>query len=76
MAALGRNHMVLAPWCDEKEVEEKVKKDSSKGDSMGAKTLNIPFPETTIKIPELKPETKCFVTGKSAKNFALWGRSY
>lgn len=26
--------------------------------------------------PELKPGTPCFVTGKPAKNFALWGRSY
>lgn len=76
MAALGRNHMALAPWCDEKETEEKVKKDSAIGDQMGAKTLNIPFPEMNEKVPELQPDAVCFVTGKPAKNFALWGRSY
>lgn len=76
MEALGRKHMVLAPWCDEKEVEEKVKTDSATGDSMGAKTLNIPFPEVNDVVPELKAGAKCFVTGKPAKNFALWGRSY
>ena len=26
--------------------------------------------------PDLPEGTKCFVTGKPAKNWALWGRSY
>lgn len=75
-AALGKQHMVLAPWCDEEELEEKVKKDTAAVDLPGAKTLNIPFPESNDFVPELKADMKCFVTGKPAKNFALWGRSY
>lgn len=75
MAALDRKHMVLAPWCDEEEVEEQVKKRSATEDAMGAKTLCIPFKENAI-VPELEPDAACFATGKPAKNWALWGRSY
>jgi len=75
IAALDRKHMVLAPWCDEEEVEEQVKKRSATEDLMGAKTLCIPFTENAI-VPELEGDTKCFATGKPAKNWALWGRSY
>lgn len=75
MQVLGRKHMVLAPWCNESEVEEKVKKDSAVGDQMGAKTLCIPFKENPF-LPPLDDETVCFVTGKPAVNWALWGRSY
>lgn len=71
MAALERKHMVLAPWCDEEAAEDEVKKRSATKDAMGAKTLCLPLEQ-----PELKPGTPCFVTGKPAKNFALWGRSY
>jgi prolyl-tRNA synthetase len=57
--------------CDEEEVEDAVKKNSATKDAMGAKTLCIPLEQ-----PELPEGTKCFVTGKPAKNWALWGRSY
>jgi len=71
MAALERKHMVLAPWADEEEVEEDVKKRSATKDAMGAKTLCIPFDQ-----PELPEDAVCFSSGKPAKNWALWGRSY
>lgn len=71
MAALDRNHMVLAPWADEEEIEEEVKKRSCGKDAMGAKTLCKPLEQ-----PELPEGTPCFFSGKPAKNWALWGRSY
>ncbi|CAL8472084.1 g11626 [Coccomyxa elongata] len=71
MAALDRKHMVLAPWADEEEIEDEVRKRSATADAMGAKTLCIPLEQ-----PDLPPGTKCFVSGKPAKNWALWGRSY
>lgn len=64
-------HMVLAPWADEDEVEEDVKKRSATADAMGAKTLCLPFQQ-----PDLPEGTTCFASGKPAKNWALWGRSY
>jgi hypothetical protein len=111
--------MCLAPWADEKEIEEDVRKRSAtvrgsffslkfqsffffglstneeekakrshffffsspfffqsttatkQADAMGAKTLCIPFDQ-----PDLPEGTKCFASGKPAKNWALWGRSY
>jgi prolyl-tRNA synthetase len=71
MAALERKHMVLAPWCDEEEAEEDVKRRSATKEAMGAKTLCLPLEQ-----PELPEGTPCFITGKPAKNWALWGRSY
>lgn len=71
MAALNRKHMVLAPWADEEEVEEDVKRRSASKDAMGAKTLCIPLEQ-----PELPEGAVCFASGKPAKNWALWGRSY
>eukprot|EP00891_Asterochloris_glomerata_P006360 jgi/Astpho2/6360/fgenesh1_pm.00091_%23_8_t len=71
MAALERKHMCLAPWCDEEAVEEDIRKRSATGDAMGAKSLCIPREQ-----PELPEGTKCFVTGKPAKNWCLFGRSY
>ena len=70
-AALGRRHAVLAPWADEKEIEEDVRKRSATADAMGAKTLCIPLDQ-----PPLPEGTVCFASGKPAKNWALWGRSY
>ena len=70
-------HTPLLPHrCDEVEVEKLVKVDSTGLDAngvalMGAKTLCLPLEQ-----PELPPGTKCFKTGKPAKNWALWGRSY
>ena len=71
MKALDNKHMALAPWADEEDVEEDVKKRSVTPDAMGAKTLCIPFEQ-----PELPAGTLCFASGKPAKNWALWGRSY
>eukprot|EP00798_Chlamydomonas_sp_ICE-L_P007522 gene7522-669_t len=71
MAALDRRHMCLVPWADEPEVEEDVKKRSASGEAMGAKSLCIPFDQ-----PELPEGTLCFASGKPAKNWVLFGRSY
>ena len=48
-----------------------MKKRSSSADAMGAKTLCIPLEQ-----PDLPEGTPCFASGKPAKNWALWGRSY
>ncbi|KAG2446146.1 hypothetical protein HXX76_000743 [Chlamydomonas incerta] len=71
MVALNNKHMALTPWADEEEIEEEVKKKSTTPDAMGAKTLCLPF-----EAPPLPEGTKCFYSGKPAKNWALWGRSY
>lgn len=71
MAALGRGHMVLAPWCEEVEVEEGIRKRSTTADAMGAKSLCIPFEQ-----PELPAGATCFASGKPAKSWGLFGRSY
>lgn len=57
-------------------MEKQVKADSAVVDAsgaalMGAKTLCIPLEQ-----PPLPEGTKCFKTGRPAKNWALWGRSY
>ncbi|DBA82977.1 TPA: hypothetical protein ACH3X1_006755 [Trebouxia sp. C0004] len=69
--ALDDKKMVRTPWCDEEEVEEDVKKNSASADAMGAKTLCIPLEQ-----PFLPEGAKCFRSGKPAKNWVLWGRSY
>jgi prolyl-tRNA synthetase len=70
--ALDQKKMVLTPWCETKESEEEVKKRSSEESEGGAaKTLCIPFIQ-----PPLKEGTKCFITGKPATVWVLWGRSY
>ena len=56
---------------DEEEIEEDVKKRSATAEAMGAKTLCIPMEQ-----PELEEGTLCFASGKPAKNWTLWGRSY
>lgn len=71
MAALDRRHMCLAPWCEDMDVEEDVKKRSTTADAMGAKTLCIPFEQ-----PPMPEGTKCFASGRPAKRWTLWGRSY
>ncbi|MCO5591601.1 hypothetical protein L7F22_045590 [Adiantum nelumboides] len=68
--ALNDKNMVLAPWCDDVEVEEDVKA-RTKGDMGAAKTLCMPFEQ-----PDLPEGTICFASGKPAKRWALWGRSY
>ncbi|MED6185820.1 hypothetical protein PIB30_060758 [Stylosanthes scabra] len=68
--ALNQRKMILAPWCDEEEVEADVKA-RTKGEMGAAKTLCSPFDQ-----PELPEGTKCFASGKPAKKWSYWGRSY
>ncbi|XP_059633311.1 proline--tRNA ligase, cytoplasmic-like [Cornus florida] len=68
--ALGQKKMILAPWCDEEEVEKDVKA-RTKGETGAAKTLCSPFDQ-----PELPSGTPCFASGKPAKKWTYWGRSY
>ncbi|TQD83136.1 hypothetical protein C1H46_031298 [Malus baccata] len=70
MEALNQKKMILAPWCDEQEVEEDVKK-RTKGEIGAAKSLCTPFEQ-----PELPEGTLCFASGKPAKKWTYWGRSY
>lgn len=71
--ALEAKKMVLAPWCEEPESEDDVKRKSKEEstEGSGAKTLCIPFEQ-----PPLPEGTKCFITGKPAKSWTLFGRSY
>ncbi|CAM9130129.1 unnamed protein product [Scytosiphon promiscuus] len=81
---LSMNDIVLTPFCNETEWEEKVKKLSraeslkdgeveleTTATSVAAKTLCIPHDQ-----PELPEGTPCFISGKPAKCWVLWGRSY
>ncbi|GAB2226017.1 hypothetical protein Droror1_Dr00021800 [Drosera rotundifolia] len=68
--ALAQKKLILAPWCDEEEVEKDVKK-RTKGEIGAAKTLCTPFDQ-----PELEEGTLCFASGKPAKKWSYWGRSY
>ncbi|KAG0497256.1 hypothetical protein HPP92_001947 [Vanilla planifolia] len=70
MAALNNKKLILAPWCDEEEVEKDVKA-RTKGENGAAKTLCSPFDQ-----PELPEGTLCFASGKPAKKWTYWGRSY
>ena len=81
--ALNQKNLVLTPFCDETEWEEKVKKMSrdeclaggveaaTSATSVAAKTLCKPFDQ-----PPLPEGTPCFVSGKPATTWVLWGRSY
>ena len=83
--ALNEKKLVMTPFCVEDEWEEKVKKMSREQElantgeeeeetcatSVAAKTLCIPF-----KQPELEEGAVCFVSGKPAVKWVLWGRSY
>ncbi|XP_066350975.1 proline--tRNA ligase, cytoplasmic [Miscanthus floridulus] len=68
--ALNNKRLILAPWCDEEEVEKDVKA-QTKGELGAAKTLCTPFEQ-----PELPEGTLCFASGKLAKKWSFWGRSY
>ncbi|KAK3036118.1 hypothetical protein RJ639_031699 [Escallonia herrerae] len=68
--ALGQKKLILAPWCDEEEVEKDVKA-RTKGDMGAAKSLCSPFDQ-----PALPEDTLCFASGKPAKKWTYWGRSY
>jgi prolyl-tRNA synthetase len=81
--ALEKHCLILTPFCDEKEWEEKVKKMSKEealagqeeadtsATSLAGKTLCKPFDQ--LPLPEGTP---CFVSGKPATTWVLWGRSY
>ncbi|UKK00122.2 prolyl-tRNA synthetase [Theileria orientalis] len=78
MEALNKDKVILAPWCEEPETEEEIKQETQKrsannpGGRTGAmKSLCVPLEQ-----PELPEGTKCFWTGKPAKKWVLWGRSY
>jgi len=84
---LDNKFMALTPFCNEGEWEEKVKdmsreeslkkageeggEDLRTSTSVAAKTLCIPHDQ-----PPLPEGTLCFVSGKPAKCWVLWGRSY
>ncbi|KAF5732047.1 bifunctional glutamate/proline--tRNA ligase-like [Tripterygium wilfordii] len=68
--ALNQRKLILAPWCDEEEVEQDVKA-RTKGEIGAAKTLCSPFDQ-----PELPEGTKCFASEKPAVKWTYWGRSY
>ncbi|GAV69393.1 tRNA-synt_2b domain-containing protein/HGTP_anticodon domain-containing protein/ProRS-C_1 domain-containing protein [Cephalotus follicularis] len=70
MVALSQKKMILAPWCDEEEVEKDVKA-RTKGEMGAAKSLCSPFDQ-----PELPEGIVCFASGKPAKKWTYWGRSY
>jgi len=84
--AIGEGKLVLTPFCNEIEFEELVKTKSKEealkalGEEtedekcampVAAKTLCIPFDQ-----PELPEGTPCFISGKPATCWVLWGRSY
>lgn len=86
--ALQEGCMVLTPFCNETEWEETVKTKSREeslalmgleeeaentATSAAAKTLCIPFEFNDKPVDE---GLKCFVSGKPAKVWILWGRSY
>ncbi|XP_038972835.1 proline--tRNA ligase, cytoplasmic isoform X2 [Phoenix dactylifera] len=70
IAALNDKKLILAPWCDEEDVEKDVKA-RTKGEHGAAKTLCTPFDQ-----PRLPEGTLCFASGKPAKKWTYWGRSY
>ncbi|KAF3447399.1 hypothetical protein FNV43_RR12585 [Rhamnella rubrinervis] len=67
--ALSQRKLILAPWCDEEEVEKDVKA-RTKGEMGACKTLCSPFDQ-----PELPEGTLCFASGKPATKWSYWGRS-
>ncbi|CAI0450306.1 unnamed protein product [Linum tenue] len=70
-AALAQKKMILAPWCDEEEVEKEIKERIKDEEGGTVKSLCTPFEQ-----PELHEGTLCFATGKPAKKWTYWGRSF
>lgn len=86
--ALQEGNLILTPFCNEVEWEERVK-DRSREESLAlageeaeaenvatsaaAKSLCLPFEHNQEPIPE---GTKCFISGQRATCYMLWGRSY
>ncbi|KAK6136401.1 hypothetical protein DH2020_029858 [Rehmannia glutinosa] len=68
--ALTKKKMVFAPWCDEEAVEKDVI--TRTNGSMGAaKSLCSPLDQ-----PPIPKGTLCFASGKPAKKWTYWGRTY
>ncbi|KAJ0053289.1 hypothetical protein Pint_00760 [Pistacia integerrima] len=70
VVAVSQKKLILAPWCDEEEVEKDVKA-RTKGEMGAAKSLCSPLEQ-----PEMPEGTKCFASGKPATKWTYWGRSY
>lgn len=82
MSQLNKKNLILAPWCEAIECEEKVKA-RSKEESLAlenegeevltgsAKTMCLPLQQKAIEEGE-----KCFACEAKATKRALWGRSY
>mmetsp|Transcript_5514 Transcript_5514/g.17253 ORF Transcript_5514/g.17253 Transcript_5514/m.17253 type:complete len:528 (-) Transcript_5514:30-1613(-) len=86
MVKIADGKMCLTPYCNEKEFEELVKtkskeeaiaaqggeeEDERSATQLAVKTLCIPY-----DAPPLPEGTKCFISGKPAICWTLWGRSY
>jgi len=80
--ALNKRKLVLAPWCEDPETEEQMKQKSNEEAlelasedptalTGAMKSLCIPLDQ-----PAMPAGTKCFFTGKPAKRWTLFGRSY
>ncbi|XP_065562839.1 bifunctional glutamate/proline--tRNA ligase-like [Artemia franciscana] len=78
---LDRKNMILAPFCGDKECEEKIKTDSARGidaepgaPAMGAKSLCSPFDQPRA----ITEDMKCIHPdcSKKPEKFTLFGRSY
>lgn len=80
---IERGHLALTPFCNEEEWEEEVKKRSKEealrgleedvrtSVSAAAKSLCMPLEQ-----PSLEEGAVCFISGKPATTWMLWGRSY
>nr|CCA27955.1 prolyltRNA synthetase putative [Albugo laibachii Nc14] len=88
VSALSQGSMILTPFCNELEWEEVVKTKSRQeslalmgledeaentATSAAAKTLCNPFENNRQPLDE---SLRCFISGKPAKTWTLWGRSY
>lgn len=84
-AALAERKRILAPWCDDSDLEGQVKKlttisaeeGGGEAGEAGAKTLCIPFEQPPMPDGQLCIFAKAILgEDRPAKNFSLWGRSY
>ncbi|MBT4539571.1 proline--tRNA ligase [Candidatus Woesearchaeota archaeon] len=62
--AIKENKIILAPWSGTEESEKEFK------EKTGAQSLNSPSKQPTLK------DKKCFLTGKEAKYWFYFGKSY
>lgn len=89
LPVLNKRKLVLAPWCEEEETEDEMKKLTkaasleqeaevmAEGEDGGAPALTGAMKSLCIPL-EQRPlnGAKCFFTGKPAKSWTLFGRSY